>query len=106
MQNQHISAYDFVERLTKGELDNSYIIDVREPYEWEQYHLDQAVLVPMNIVPSKWSEFPSDKDIYLVCAHGVRSWHVMNYLFENGLSRVINVEGGMAEIYPMLQKGK
>ncbi|WP_368784326.1 rhodanese-like domain-containing protein [Acinetobacter baumannii] len=39
-----------------------------------------------------------EQTIYVMCAHGVRSWHVMQYLLGNGFSRVVNVEGGMAEI--------
>lgn len=104
MDQHHIYASDFVKKLEQGELDQSFIIDVREPFEWEQYRLAQATLISMNTIPSKLTELPADRDIYLVCAHGVRSWHVMNYLLQNGLQRVINVEGGMAEIYPLLNK--
>lgn len=98
MDKHHITVAEFIDKLDSGDLESALIIDVREPYEWEQYHLEQATLIPMNSIPERWKEFPMDKDIYLLCAHGVRSWHVMNYLKENGLERVINVEGGMAEI--------
>ncbi|MEW9669699.1 rhodanese-like domain-containing protein [Ammoniphilus sp. 3BR4] len=106
MDQHYIHASDFVKKLEQGELDQSLIIDVREPYEWEQYRLEQATLIPMNTIPSKWTELPADRDIYLVCAHGVRSWHVMSFLLQNGLQRAINVEGGMAEIYPLLSGGE
>jgi rhodanese-related sulfurtransferase len=88
----------FLQKMEQNELGDSIIIDVREPYEWDYYHLDEAKLLPMNSIPSRLHEIPQDQDIYMVCAHGVRSAVVCNFLIEQGYTRVINVEGGMAAI--------
>jgi rhodanese-related sulfurtransferase len=88
----------FLDSLDKGELKDSLILDVRENYEWEYYHLDEAALMPMNTIPHKLHEIPEDRDIYVVCAHGVRSQMVCEFLRENGVERAINVNGGMAAI--------
>lgn len=103
MTNKHIIAADeFAAKYKNGELDHAYIMDVREEYEWEAGHLDKAHLVPMNTVPAKLAELDKTKTMYIICAHGVRSWHVTQYLVGNGFEQVVNVEGGMAEVEPCL----
>nr|WP_276562748.1 rhodanese-like domain-containing protein [Paenibacillus anseongense] len=93
-----IHPQKFVEALDQQTLKDSIIIDVREPHEWDYYHLDEAKLIPMGQIPHRLGELPEDQDIYLVCAHGVRSYRVAEYLQENGIERVINVDGGMAAV--------
>ena len=98
MEIATIHPQKFLEHVDRGQLQNSIIVDVREPYEWEYYHMEEAVLIPMQQIPHRLNELPEDKDVYLVCAHGVRSYRVAEFLQENGFDRVINVEGGMAAI--------
>jgi rhodanese-related sulfurtransferase len=74
------------------------VIDVREQYEWDYYHLDDSLLIPMNSVPGRLHEIPQNQDVFVICAHGVRSEMVCAYLRENGYDRVINVDGGMAAV--------
>ncbi|MFC5448046.1 rhodanese-like domain-containing protein [Paenibacillus aestuarii] len=93
-----IQPNQFLKALEQEQLKDSMILDVREPYEWEYYHLDEATLIPMQQVPLRMGELPENKDIYIVCAHGVRSYRVAEYLLDNGFDRIINVEGGMAAI--------
>ncbi|MEW9699030.1 rhodanese-like domain-containing protein [Paenibacillus sp. SI8] len=98
MEIASIQPHKFLEALEQNLLQDSLIVDVREPYEWEYYHLEEAFLLPMQQIPNRLGELPGEKDIYVVCAHGVRSFHVAQFLMENGYQRVINVEGGMAAI--------
>jgi rhodanese-related sulfurtransferase len=74
------------------------IIDVREPHEWDYYHLESSLLIPMNSIPDRLQDLPEGQDIYMICAHGVRSQMVCDYLRRNGYEQVINVEGGMAAV--------
>lgn len=98
MEIARIYPQIFLEAVDQKTLGNSVIIDVREPHEWEYYHMEEAKLIPMGQIPLRMGELPEDTDIYLVCAHGVRSLRVAEYLKENGFDRVINVDGGMAAI--------
>jgi rhodanese-related sulfurtransferase len=98
MDISSIHPQKFLEALDKQSLKDSLIIDVRESHEWEYYHLEEAKLIPMQQIPHRMGELPDDRDIYLVCAHGVRSYRVAEYLLENGIDRVINVDGGMAAV--------
>jgi len=98
MEVESVHPRDFVAALERQELKDSLILDVRQQHEWNYYHLDEAVLVPMNEVPGRLGELPDDKPIYVVCAHGVRSYMVCELMKERGFERVINVDGGMAAI--------
>lgn len=102
MDRHHISASEFVKQYRSGGLNQAKVIDVREPYEWDMYHLDQALHMPMNTIPMNLDQLPMEEELFIVCAHGVRSWYVVNYLLQNGFNKVINVEGGMAEIQMIL----
>ncbi|MFH5184774.1 rhodanese-like domain-containing protein [Paenibacillus sp. TAB 01] len=93
-----IEPQQFVNKLNNKELGDAVIIDVREPMEWNYYHLDEATLIPMNTIPARMSELPDDKTVYIVCAHGVRSANVCYYLRQQGFDNVVNVEGGMAAV--------
>lgn len=74
------------------------LVDVRELQEWEYYHLDEALHIPMRTIPERLGELPQDSPIYVVCAHGVRSANVCDYLHRNGFDNAVNVAGGMAAV--------
>jgi rhodanese-related sulfurtransferase len=93
-----IEPADFVLKYESNLLDDSLIIDVREPEEWEYYHLEHSKLMPMNTIPSRITELSGDKTIYVICAHGVRSAMVCDYLLQHGLTDIVNVKGGMAAV--------
>ncbi|WP_426453515.1 rhodanese-like domain-containing protein [Paenibacillus sp. S-38] len=95
---RRIDPESFQEKLEEGELEGQLILDVREPYEWEYYHDERAVLMPMNTIPARLDELPRDRSIYVVCAHGVRSVNVCLYLRQQGFDNLVNVDGGMAAI--------
>lgn len=92
----HISAGDLLKLIESGE--TPCIVDVREQFEWDYYHLDEATLIPMNSIPSHLGDIPDDRDVYIVCAHGVRSQTVCRYLEQNGRNNAVNVIGGMAAV--------
>jgi rhodanese-related sulfurtransferase len=96
MHNIHPKAF---EDLHSQDADKKMVvIDVREQHEWDYYHLDDTQLIPMNSIPGRVKEIPSDQEVYVICAHGVRSEIVCEYLRENGFEKVVNVDGGMAAV--------
>ena len=48
---------------------DAFVLDVREPHEWQDGHLDTAVHVPMNSVPSTVAydseRIPADERVYV-----------------------------------------
>jgi rhodanese-related sulfurtransferase len=71
------------------------ILDVREPFEWEQGTLPGSTLIPMGEIPERMGELSSAEAILVVCRSGGRSHQVATYLSTNGFSRVANMAGGM-----------
>jgi rhodanese-related sulfurtransferase len=71
------------------------ILDVREPWEWEQGTLPGATLISMGEIPGRLGELDSDQALLVVCRSGGRSQQVALYLSMNGFARVGNMSGGM-----------
>lgn len=74
---------------------DAYLLDVREPDEWQAGHAPDAHHVPMMEVPARLAELPTDADIVVVCRSGGRSGQVVAYLAGNGWDNVRNLDGGM-----------
>ncbi|MFC4777527.1 rhodanese-like domain-containing protein [Paenibacillus sp. GCM10023252] len=93
---RNIEANELLAMLKDEQLKPAQIIDVRELFEWEYYHIEGSTHIPMNELPARLSELTDEQPLYIICAHGVRSAAVCRYLEEQGCSRLHNVAGGMA----------
>ena len=82
-----------VRHLQKALASGAVLIDVREPFEFASGHVPGAVSIPMHLVPLRLDEIPKDRDLLVICAAGNRSWQIVHYLGERGISAV-NVAGG------------
>jgi len=71
------------------------ILDVREQWEWEIAHIDEALLIPMNSVTSRLEEVDPSKEIVVHCHTGGRSAAVSDYLIKQGYTDVKNLRGGI-----------
>jgi rhodanese-related sulfurtransferase len=88
-----------VPTITLDELPaDALVLDVREPDEWRAGHIEGAVHVPMNSVPTtvtyEPATIPSDRRVHVMCAMGGRSAQVTAWLVANGFDAV-NIAGGM-----------
>ncbi|WP_028561331.1 rhodanese-like domain-containing protein [Paenibacillus pinihumi] len=92
-----IEADSLLEKLDRGEIRAQQIVDVREIMEWEYYHLEGTRHIPMNTIPERIDELMGEEDLYIICAHGVRSVAVCRYLDGQGRVSLHNVAGGMAD---------
>jgi rhodanese-related sulfurtransferase len=72
------------------------LLDVREPWEHAVCAIPDSKLLPMQEVPARWQELPTNADIVVVCHHGMRSLQVAGFLKQAGLARVFNLSGGIA----------
>lgn len=72
-----------------------FLLDVREPWEFELCHIPGSVNIPMSRIVNSMGELDPSADTVVVCHHGNRSFHVGNYLINNGFNRIINLEGGI-----------
>jgi len=71
------------------------VVDVREPFEWDEGHVDGAVHLPMNEAVRRIAELPADRPKAVLCAGGLRSSLVISALARQGLTGWYNVAGGM-----------
>lgn len=94
----HISPEAFLEKYYQNQLKDVQLIDVREKYEWDMFHIDGFQLIPLGELPERRSEINRHKTIYLICAHGIRSLHATNWLLEKGYRNVVNIDGGLAKV--------
>jgi molybdopterin/thiamine biosynthesis adenylyltransferase/rhodanese-related sulfurtransferase len=92
--DQDITPAQLSEKLAAGE--EVVCIDVREPYEWNAGHLEQAQHIPLNELPKHIQSLPRDKEIVMICRSGGRSAHAQQHLKAAGFSRVRNLVGGMS----------
>ena len=71
------------------------LVDVRSAEEFEQGHLEGALLIPHKQVSSRIDAFGADKSqpIVLYCKSGGRAGKALRVLEENGYTNVINAGG-------------
>lgn len=73
----------------------AFILDVREPYEWEAGHIPGAALIPLGELTGRAAEVPPDRQVGVVCRSGNRSAVGRDLLLEAGLEQVTSMGGGM-----------
>lgn len=72
-----------------------FVIDVRSKSEWDDGHVEQAVLIPHTEIADRITEVTDDKDakIVLYCAVGGRAGQAKTALEELGFKNVENAGG-------------
>jgi len=80
------------DRLERG--DNLFILDVREPHEYDICNLG-GYLIPLGEIPSRVHELDSSREIVAHCRSGVRSAKAVNFLRQAGFKKVHNLAGGI-----------
>lgn len=86
-----------LEKRLEAEEESPYLLDIREPWEWEVANLGDrgAELIPMRQLPNRLEDLPDDRDIVVYCRSGSRSDRVASYLRDQGFERAMNLEGGI-----------
>lgn len=75
--------------------DGAFILDVREPSEWDEFHIPGATLIPLGELASRVDELPQDQDIVVVCRSGNRSQQGRDILLDAGFDKVTSMAGGV-----------
>jgi sulfur-carrier protein adenylyltransferase/sulfurtransferase len=76
---------------------NFYLLDVREPHEYQIARIPGSTLIPLGQLGSRYGELPpasSGKEIIVHCKSGVRSAKAVNLLKEHGIE-ARNLKGGI-----------
>lgn len=70
------------------------VLDVREPHEWADGHIDGAVHIPLGDLPARREELDPQQQTLVVCHLGGRSAKATAWLLTQGHD-VVNLDGGM-----------
>src|SRR5437016_6070736 len=89
------TSVDLKKRVDAG--DDVFILDVREPNEYQICKIPGSVLIPLGELPRRYAELPKDKDIVAHCKMGGRSAKAMEFLQSVGFKRVKNLRGGILD---------
>jgi len=90
-----ITATELKEMLDAGK--DPYLVDVREPVEYEIVKIPGGVLVPKDRILSgeALSELPQDRPLVLYCRTGVRSAEALAAVKAAGFRDAVHVQGGV-----------
>ncbi len=69
-------------------------LDVREPWEWRDGHIRQALHIPLGQLAQRLHELPDGRKLIAVCRSGSRSGSVVAPLRQRGYD-VVNLAGGL-----------
>lgn len=92
------------DRLSNGlsnEQDAPLLLDVREPWEFDYCHIDGSVLIPMGELAYELDNLAEqvgyDREIIMICHHGIRSRQMGYYMEQAGFTHIINLDGGVEQ---------
>jgi len=86
-----LSPYKFHSR----EKENTFVLDVRTPEEFQLDHLDDATNIEVDSIRDNLDRIPKDKKIYIYCGVGLRGYVAARILRQKGFNEVYNLSGGL-----------
>ena len=95
-QDFEITVLDLKRAIDSGK--NPYILDVREPQEYQINRIPGSVLIPLGQVASRVAEIKAGSEgrpIVVQCKMGGRSAKATQLLRQQGLERAQNLKGGI-----------
>lgn len=101
---QTITPQQLKQKLDAGGV---LVLDVREPFEYEGWHIPGAENIPVSRIMNRLFEppFAKETEVIAVCAHGMRSAAACRVLAASGYN-IRSMEGGMVEwngVYDILE---
>ena len=91
---RNMSSKDFQQSLNQRGA--QLVIDVREPFEYNQGFIPGAKNIPLSQLKSRINELSKDKDIFLYCRSGMRSKQAAKLLSKQGFSHLSHLQGGIS----------
>jgi rhodanese-related sulfurtransferase len=90
---REISVEEAVARRDAG----AFILDVRQPEEWNEFHVPDSTLIPLSELAARVDELPKDQEIVIVCRSGNRSTQGRDILLDAGFTQVTSMAGGLTQ---------
>ena len=70
-----------------------FMLDVRDPSEYRQGHIEGAVNIPLDELRDRMGEVPKDQEVWVYCYVGQRSYYASRALSQYGYD-IKNLSGG------------
>lgn len=86
-----------VEQAVAKRDSGAFILDVRQPEEWNEFHVPDSTLIPLGELASRVDELPKDQEIVVVCRSGNRSAQGRDILLSAGFTQVTSMAGGLTQ---------
>ncbi len=96
-KDRNIDKYDIDEKDLDSILkEGAILVDVRSPQEYEEGHMEGAILLPEYDIKKKAIDLLPDKNMEIVvyCSSGTRSKKAQEELQEMGYTNVYNLYNG------------
>jgi len=74
--------------------DGTFVLDVRTPEEWNEFHVPNTTLIPLDELTARVNELPKDQPILVVCRSGNRSQAGRDILLQAGFDAT-SMDGGL-----------
>jgi molybdopterin/thiamine biosynthesis adenylyltransferase/rhodanese-related sulfurtransferase len=71
------------------------LVDVREPWEYDEAHIPGCRLIPLGDVPVRHEEIDREIPVVVYCKSGGRSAKAVAFLREQGYEKALNLTGGI-----------
>jgi adenylyltransferase/sulfurtransferase len=88
-----ITVEELKQRLDRKE--DVYILDVRNPEEYQICRLPGSVLIPLPQLPQRVQELEGDREMIVHCKSGMRSQKAVQILRAAGFRQARNLKGGI-----------
>lgn len=88
-----ITPEELKQRLDRG--DALFILDVREPHEYQICQLPGSTLIPLRQLPARLHELDSAREMVVHCKLGGRSAEAVKLLRQAGFRKIKNLVGGI-----------
>lgn len=75
--------------------EGAFLLDVRTPEEWAEYHVPGATLITLDQLEARVSEVPFDQEVIIICRSGNRSQVGRDILLAAGHRSVTSIAGGI-----------
>ena len=89
---QRMQATELAEYMSHSK---PLLIDVREPWEFEICQLAESINIPMSTIPNELAQIQDADECVIICHHGVRSMNVIQFLMQQDIDHLINLDGGV-----------
>ena len=71
------------------------ILDVRTQQEYDEGHIERAILIPLNDLKVRLGELSMSDDLLIYCRTGNRSSQAVSILKANGYTRIFHMKDGI-----------